>query len=417
MAGAVLTAAQQADLAKLSSDLLFLLQDAGVKSSLQAKLGELNIISVALFSGLDEDRAAVRTALAQDLSLDVAASTENRLEMARLLTAWEAARLQLQAVQRNQAESKMGVQQRILHPTEHQAMRRAVEAVLGPLQDKETPSKQVIAAKLEMIESNTPSVELLTEIASVEDAETETFEAKIDPVTNTLKIKSGKHSIAAPSTPEDLRLRHRRIGLAWDMLATKHFHRSWLSSNMTDCMRKFSDYILGNKVAGLVSGSRTPPWNLVLSFEHEVRRSVYRWIRDGEAATLQDAFKKAMADVELLNRHLVIPFSLNVSTPGPVFPPVPPALFERPPKGAGRGKGKSTGKTSTTQQAPKAGKLTKATDGTPICWKYNRRGGCHDAQCRFLHVCQRCQGKRPYFACKHVKRPAGAVINAPEAAN
>ena len=209
-------------------------------------------------------------------------------------------------MQRNQAESKLGVQQRVLHPTEHQAVRRAVEAVLGALQDKEVPSKQVIATKLEMIESNTPSVELLTEIASVEDAETETFEAKIDPVTNTLKIKSGKHTVAAPSTPEELRLRHRRIGLAWDMLSTKHFNRSWLSANMTDCMRKFSDYILGHKVAGLVSGNRTPPWSLVLSFEHEVRRSVYRWIRDGESVSLQDAFKKAVADVELLNRHLVI---------------------------------------------------------------------------------------------------------------
>ena len=331
MAATVLTAAQQANLQKLSSDLLFLLQDAGVKPSWQARLGELDIVSIALFSGLDEDRAAVRRALANDLPLDVTASTDNRLEMARLLTAWEAARLQLQAVQRNQAESKLGVQQRVLHPTEHQATRRAVEAVLGALQDKEVPSKQVIATKLEMIESNTPSVELLTEIASVEDAETETFEAKIDPVTNTLKIKSGKHTVAAPSTPEELRLRHRRIGLAWDMLSTKHFNRSWLSANMTDCMRKFSDYILGNKVAGLVSGNRTPPWSLVLSFEHEVRRSVYRWIRDGESASLQDAFKKAVADVELLNRHLVIPFSLNVTSPGPVFPPVPPAIFERPP--------------------------------------------------------------------------------------
>ena len=44
-------------------------------------------------------------------------------------------------------------------------MRRAVEAVLGLLQNKECPSKQVIAHKLEMIESNMPCDELLTEIA------------------------------------------------------------------------------------------------------------------------------------------------------------------------------------------------------------------------------------------------------------
>ena len=124
MAAAVaLTAAQQANVQKLASDLLFLLQDAGVVATLQARLGELNVITVALFAGLDEDRTTVRAALAKDLPLDVAASTENRLEMAKLLTAWEPARLQMQAIQRNQAESKLGVQQRVLHPTEHQAMR------------------------------------------------------------------------------------------------------------------------------------------------------------------------------------------------------------------------------------------------------------------------------------------------------
>ena len=51
-------------------------------------------------------------------------------------------------------------------------------------------------------------------------------------------------------------------------------------------------FILGNKVAGLVSGNRTPPWNLVLSFEHEVRRSVYRWVRDGESVTFFEYLEK-----------------------------------------------------------------------------------------------------------------------------
>ena len=70
MAAAVaLTAAQLAHVQKLASDLLFLLQDAGVVATLQARLGELNVITVALFAGLDEDRATVRAALAKDLPL------------------------------------------------------------------------------------------------------------------------------------------------------------------------------------------------------------------------------------------------------------------------------------------------------------------------------------------------------------
>ena len=255
MAG--LTAAQTVDLAKLSSDLLFILQEAGVSLANQAQLGHLDVVSVPLFAGLDETRTKAREALAALLPLDVDASAANRLEMAKLLVAWEAAKLQTEATQRNRAEARLGTQQRLLQPSEHQAMRMAVEKVLGSLKDREVPAKQVLAAKLEMIESNMPVVELLTEVASVEDAEIESFEAKIDPVTNTLKIKSGKHSVAAPSTPEELRLRHRRIGLAWDMLSTKHSNRAWLSPNMTDCLRRFSDFILGTQVAGLVAGTNS----------------------------------------------------------------------------------------------------------------------------------------------------------------
>ncbi|CAE7697449.1 unnamed protein product [Symbiodinium microadriaticum] len=347
MAG--LTQAQAADLAKLSSDLLFILQEAHVSLPNQAQIGHLDVVSVPLFAGLDETRVKVQEALAPPL--DVEGNAANRLEMAKLL-----------ATQRNRAEARLGTQQRLVQPSEHQAMRAAVERVLGTLRDKEVPAKQVIAAKLEMLESNSPTAVLLTEVASVEDAEVESFEAKIDPVTNTLKIKSGKHSVAAPSTPEDLRLRHRRIGLAWDMLATKHSNRAWLSPNMNDCMRRFSDFILGTQVAGLVAGSRVPSWSLVLAFEHECRKAVCKWLRDGKVNTLADGYEKALSDVELLNRYFVIPFSLNTKETG-----------------------WAASNNQDTSTAAK-GKLTKATDGTPICWKFNRRGGCQDQNCRFLHI-------------------------------
>ena len=84
-----------------------------------------------------------------------------RLEMAKLLVAWEAAKLQAEVTQRNRAESRLGVQQRLIEPSEHQAMRTAVEQALGTLRDKEVPAKQVIAAMLEQIESNMPVVMML----------------------------------------------------------------------------------------------------------------------------------------------------------------------------------------------------------------------------------------------------------------
>ena len=298
-------------------------------------------------------------------------------------------------------------------------MRVAVEAVLGKLKDKEVPSRSLLASKLEQIESNQPIVENLQEVASLEDSELETYSAVIDPATNVLKVKPGKTLTSLPQTPEELRLRHRRIGLSWDFLATKHSSRVWLSRNLTDTFRRFSDYILGPQVSGLVTGDgRKPTWSLVLQFEHEARKAAYKWLRDGEVATLDAAFSRAMIDTEVLQRHLIIPFSLNVTARA--SDDMPSTWVERPPRG-GRGRGRGNAGRgnaargarnqqlkNSNQDSEYKGKLTKDANGDPICWRFNRKGGCSNTSCRFKHVCQRClSNAHAYFNCPLVKRPSG----------
>ena len=412
---------QQAHLARLSPDLRFHLDQANVESRWQARFGELGIISVPLFAGLDETREKIRAALAADLPLNFEESVAKRLEMARLLSAWEAVKLHLEVSEKNRAESRLGTQQRLVQPSEQHGMRVAVEAILGKLKDREVPSRSMLAAKLEQIESNQPVVESLQEVSSLEDSELESYSAVIDPVTNVLKVKPGKTLSSLPQTPEDLRLRHRRIGLSWDFLATKHSSRTWLSKNLTDTFRRFSDYVLGSQVAGLQSGDgRKPTWSLVLQFEHEARKAAYKWLRDGDVNTLEEAFSRAMVDTEILQRHLIIPFSLNITARS--HDDMPNSWVERPGRGRGKGRGTGGGKGSSGKGArnqhlknshqdvpePK-GKLAKDANGDPICWRFNRKGGCSNEQCRFKHVCQRClSGAHAYYNCPLVKRSSGA---------
>ena len=403
-----LTADQKRHLATLSTDLRFQLAQAEVTPVNQARLGELGIRTLVLFAGLDESRERVRAALASELPLDVQASLANRLEMARLISAWEASKLHLEVNEKNRAESRLGTQNRLVQPSEQHSMRVAVEAVLGSLKDKEVPSRSFLATKLEQIEANQPAVECLTEVASLEDSELEMYSAVIDPATNVLKIKTGKTLTSTPQSPEELRLRHRRIGLAWDMLATKHSNRNWLSKNMTDTFRRFSDYVLGQQVAGLMAGDgRRPTWNLVLQFEHEARKAAYKWLRDGEVTDLEAAFKRATTDTEVLQRYLVIPFSLNITAASVVQVDVPPpSAAGSPPRarGRGRGRGRSGVRTQPKDSQQTKGKALRTPDGQPLCWRYNRQGGCNDANCRFVHACQRCFGKHGYYQCSQVKR-------------
>ena len=417
-----LSAAQTAHLESLSSDLRFHLEQAEVSSANQARLGELGVKSIVLFAGLDETRELVREALKKDLPLDYASSVPNRLEMAKLISVWEAARLHLEVNEKNRAEARLGTQQRLVQPNEQHSMRVAVEAVLGKLRDKEVPSRSMLATKLEQIETNQPVVENMTEVASLEDSELEAYSAVIDSTTNVLKIKPGKTLTGVPQSPEKLRLRHRRIGLAWDFLGTKHSMRSWLSKGMTDVMRRFSDYILGPQVSGLQAGeTRRPSWALVLQFEYEARKAAYKWLRDGEVATLEAAFSKAMTDTEVLQRHLVIPFSLNMN--------IGQAWVESAPSGKGKGKqGRARGRGRGVQSIYKEGKpfsetfilkgkAMKTPEGKAICWKYNRKDGCKNSNCPFAHQCQRCMGKHPYYSCPQVKRTTGEAGEASSAAN
>ena len=67
-------------------------------------------------------------------------------------------------------------------------MMKAVECKCGLLKDEEAPSKSLVAAKLEQVEDGAPVAEDLREVTSFEDAETEAYNAVIDPATATLRI-------------------------------------------------------------------------------------------------------------------------------------------------------------------------------------------------------------------------------------
>ena len=87
----------------------------------------------------------------------------------------------------------------------------------------------MVASKLEQLEEGVPKAEDLRDVTSYEDVEGEAYSAIIDPATAMLRIKPGRASTIPPGSPEELRLRHRRIGLAWDFVKTAlHSSKSYV---------------------------------------------------------------------------------------------------------------------------------------------------------------------------------------------
>ena len=212
------SAVSDADLlAKAESELKYHMDDAGVPPEVQKMVYTKGFTSMRLFAGVDETRSEVRAALKDLLPLDYTADATSRQSMALLRAVWEACRLQLSVHEKNKAESKLGVQSRLVQTTEHASMKGAVETWHGSLCDTEIPSKSLLGQKLEQV---------LRDVTSVEDAATEAYSAVIDPASAVLRFKPGKTTTTPPSGPEELRMRHRRIGLAWEMVRSKHQTRS-----------------------------------------------------------------------------------------------------------------------------------------------------------------------------------------------
>ena len=337
-------------LAAAESELKFHMEEAGVPRAVQLLAYKQEYSTLRIFAGLDDSKECVRAALKKDLPLDYTASPEARKHMAQLLSVWDACRLQLTVVEKHKAEGKLGGNPRLVQTTEHAAMRGAVEVIHGKLRDRECPSKSLMAQKLEQVEDNAPEAEDLRDVTSVEDAATEAYAAVIDPSTQLLRIKPGKTMTTPPETPEELRLRHRRLGLAWEMAKSKHSTR--------------------------------------LS---EVRKHAYRYVRDGDAADLAAALGKACKAADIFTTYFIVPFTISAPPPA-TFPPVLLQVWERP-KGKGKGKGKNNDKNDRFG-VPIIKKHLKSANGKPLC--------------QFQHACQRCLGSHPYWQCPAVKQPEKA---------
>ena len=259
------------------------------------------------------------------------------------------------------------------------------------------PSKALVGLKLEQVEDNEPRVEDLREVSSLDDHESEALTGVIDGATGIFKVRKGSNSVPLPSNPEGLRLRHRRIGLAWTFVASRHTNRKWLAGVSVEDYRVLSDYILGSRVADLTSKSPTGEvvnrvsWSQVLEYDHEVRKLAYELVRTGAVTTISEGLRAAIRDSEARQLHLIDPMSLSV---GAGRNKSPAGDFEgrqgNPKKKAktagnsyakGKAKGKGKGK--------KKGLYSRTRDGSFVSFAFNNASGCRGG-CDMKHVCQLC---------------------------
>ena len=189
-------------------------------------------------------------------------------------------------------------------------------------------------------------------------------------------MKKGSTTVPMPNGPEQLRRRLSVMQNCLMMLALKHVNREEIQDITKDLFDRDKDYMLGDYVWGLSSTDlqgqqiQTPPWSLILAYEHAVRKRAYT-LMITERLMFGSALEKAWKCPTTKERHFITPLALYSKRTYP--PNSSPSVGTWNPKGKGKSKGKAKGSQKGASQGP---------DGEKICFRFNA-GKCNYQKCKF----------------------------------
>ena len=397
-------------LAKGASELRFLLTQHKVADDIQGELYSNGVDTVAKFAAAASDEADLKKMLKDSFSIDPTESLKLRAQAAGVVVAWKTAISRVERQAEAEATHEVRDIAKPIPSTEYIAMRQAFAAKFGELEDKHIPAKEFIEKKLGELESGEFRAEPLTEIISRDEVDPDTLLPHWD-AKGTLSLKKGGSKTAMPSRPEQLRLRLTVLQNTLIMIQLKHPGRRELEDVSFALFEKYKEYLLGDYCYGLRSsedsGSLVPPWSLVLSYEHAIRKHAYK-VMATAGYSFGAALTHAYKEPSVKERNFTTPLALHAKRPQPWT-----ANTEQPPAKKGRKGAKGNGKGKDNKGAKKLKEGSDRTpDGKPICFRYNAKGCKNGAKCHFAHVCMLCFGKHPASECPQKAAKADSAANA-----
>ena len=418
----------EAAISSMEPGLQNLLEEYKVDRSIMAVLAQYGFTEIPIFSKCARDDATMEKFIATKLHLDVDISMHHFSAAARLTLAWEAAVAQKDARKKEEAEARIGGLNRVLTKSKHTTMRRAYEKAHEELEAPDAPSPAYIEMRLEQIEDGELEAEKLEAVTSKSEAPNS-------------RTKSGKAPTSStPSTPEELRHKFKVMARMWEYIRLRNPTKPFLLHLCENVWDKHVEWLLGRTVLGQevsdpVSGTIIrPSWDVVLDYEHQVRKRAYKLVNDGDF-TIRDALSEARHDQSIYARYFQGPTTVQAGIMAArqaasaavsaqwnsqykrkwdqVDAVTPPPLN---PYGTGRG-GKDKGKDKGTGKGGKdKGKDGKDKDQAGFkgwraggsnwshkdkkykCFKYQKRQ-CSTPSCAFAHRCLVCDDTHPEKEC------------------
>jgi len=434
----VLTPEQKdAGLKALEPALRLLLAERKVPVPVQEVLGHYGVTSIEVLAKVESDENAVRRWIKDPngLGLDEP-GTASRVTVSTLLVVWDACRDRVARRSALEAEHRAAGRAPGVMKGDLLTVRRAYENARGELRDEDAPGKGYLELKLEEFNEGEIAAEHLSEVTAVSDekkapAAGGTVDLRWD---NVLQLRTGKHTVQVPRTPEEYRSRIRLMRTLWSYLKLKGIAPQLLADYDGSAWDTFVEYVLGPQGWGLQTQDANgqvvaaPSWKGILHWEHELRREAAKKMNRG--TPFGQALREATKDTELRMRYLLQPIAVSAAAEAftrsglgsASLPPGTETGYEPAlkrfkgdgPKGDGKGprKKKGDGKgpkgASPSGSGPKGGQkqeylttfrrhrerypdtLRLKVGDKSLCFRYQEKKGCSKPDCPFLHVCAAC---------------------------
>jgi len=437
---AVLAPAEKvAGMAALEAPFRLLLAEHRVPTEVQEVLGHFGIVSYEVFAKLEGDEASVRRWVRAPDGLGIdGAGTEARVLVSTLLVAWDACRDRVSRRSAWEAEQRAAGRAPGLMRGDVLSVRRAFERARGVQRDEDAPGKGYLELKIEEFNDGELAAEHLSEVTSVSEekkapAQGGSVDLRWD---NVLQLRTGRHTVAVPRSPEEYRHRIRLMRTMWSYLKLKGIAPQLLTTYDGAIWDEFVEFVLGPQGWALQSMDANgqvvaaPSWKGILHWEHELRKEAVKRMNHGTG--FEESVRAAMKDTELRMRYLLQPIALTSAVEayakmGPGGSNLPHGAetgFEPAAKrfkgdggkgdgnagGRGGGKGGAKGQKGgprqdalpppgqkgayhpnfRKQRAKNPSGLRLAVGDKRICYDFQIRKGCSKAGCTYLHVCALC---------------------------
>jgi len=428
-------------LAKIEPDLSYLWDELEIPEEVQANLAAREIRKLGVFAKVEATEDSFREWLKEDLGLNPTSSVGERVVVAKLAEAWEAARQRATTTRKMDAEARVSGQSREMLKGTHLALRRACARVHGQVEDRRCPGRAYLESRLEQLDDGELEAEPLSKVTTValeQESVTSTPGSGIDVRRDgLLHVVKGKRSAPLPTGPEQFRAVMRVMGLHWEMVHLKGAGRAVLRDYTVSVFERHVDYVLGDDCWLIGEANATmaggPTWDLLMKYELELRKFAIRRVNEG-GKTLAEAMEEARHSIEHRTNYFITPLAMpsaRITTPHVAAEPRgakrsaeeftrthEDGAASKSSSGKGKSKGKDKGGKQKSGSAEKQLKKMTAQaayrtirnaparykaqlngpDGVPRCHHF-QTGKCTVSGCKYTHACMRCGGAHGITSC------------------